>query len=95
MGLDINSTKFLIYAKSLNVDFTKTAMIGRQRLRLRPYDLRKNLRQSAVPFNEETINLIFLGSNGYAEEFLLVPLGPVRCIPSITQATKERHIFTI
>ena len=70
MGLDINSTKFLIYAKSLNVDFTKTAMIGRQRLRLRPYDLRKNLRQSALPFDEEAINSIFLGSNGYAEEFL-------------------------
>ena len=43
MGLDINSTKLEIYAKSLNVDFTKTAMIGRQRLRLRPYDLRKNI----------------------------------------------------
>ena len=75
MGLDINSTKFLIYAKSLNVEFTKTAMIRRPRLRLRPYDLRKNLRQSALPFDEETINSIFLGSNGYTGRTYPVPRG--------------------
>lgn len=70
MGLNINSTKFLLYAKSLNVDFAKTATIGRQTLTLSPADLRKNLREFQLPVVEETIDSIFLKNDGYAEEFV-------------------------
>ena len=34
MGINVNGLRFLLYAKSAGVDFTKTAMIGRQGLHL-------------------------------------------------------------
>jgi len=34
MGINVNGLRFLLYAKEFGVDFTKTAMIGRQGIRL-------------------------------------------------------------
>jgi hypothetical protein len=34
MGINTNGLRFLLYAKSIGIDFTKTAMIGRQTLNL-------------------------------------------------------------
>jgi hypothetical protein len=70
MGLDSQGARFLLYAKSLNVDFSRTAVIGRQGLHLRPSDLRRILQRFAFPTAEETVRSIFLNSDGYAEEFL-------------------------
>lgn len=36
MGLDINGTRFLMYAKTREVNYAKTAMIGRHGLHLFP-----------------------------------------------------------
>ncbi len=43
MGLDINGTRFMLYAKSLGVEFSRSAMIGRQSLDLSRSDFKKNL----------------------------------------------------
>ena len=43
MGLDINGTRFIFYAKKAGANYSKTAMIGRQTLHLKPAELQKNL----------------------------------------------------
>ena len=43
MGLDVNGTKFLLYARTQGVDFATTATIGHQGLNLTPSRLRRNL----------------------------------------------------
>jgi hypothetical protein len=69
MGLDINGTQFILYAKTLGVDFTRTAMIGRQNLYLTPSDLENNLANFGFSFDEMVINQIFAEESPYAEEF--------------------------
>src|SRR5262249_7595053 len=69
MGLDVNGTQFILYAKTLGVDFTRTALIGRQRLHLSPSDLKDNLVKFSFSFDEMIIKRIFTADNGYAEEF--------------------------
>ena len=34
MGLDVNGTQFLLMARASGVDFSRTAMIGRQKMHL-------------------------------------------------------------
>lgn len=43
MGLDINGTRLLLYARTLGVNFAQTATIGRQGMHLSANDLAKNL----------------------------------------------------
>ncbi len=69
MGLDINGTRFLLYARAMGVDFSRAAMIGRQRLHLSAAELEINLRDFSASFDHETISRIF-SLKGYAEEFL-------------------------
>lgn len=70
MGLEFNSARFMLYAKTLGVDFSRSAMIGRQELIIGPSDLKKNLEEFRFSFNEETIQHIYNKDKGYAEEFL-------------------------
>ncbi len=69
MGLDVTGTQFILYAKTLGVDFTQTAMIGRQRMYLSPFDLKDSLATFGFSFNEMTIESILTKNNGYGEEF--------------------------
>ena len=69
MGLDINGTQFILYAKTLGVDFIHTAMIGRQGLHLSPSDLKANLLKFGFSFDDRSIERIFTETNHYAEEF--------------------------
>ncbi len=66
MGLDINGTRFLLYAQRHGVSFERTAMIGRQQMLLMPDELKKNLAQFGVTENETDKTL----SDVYAESFL-------------------------
>ena len=71
MGLDINGTRFLLYAKNSGVDFSKSAMIGRQRLHLSPDELKKNLTEFGFAQKKEAIRAIFDAHDGYCEELLI------------------------
>jgi len=70
MGLDINGTRFLLYARKLNVEFTRTAMIGRQSLHID----RRNLKQAFHAFghavDDAQVEAIYTRSNGYADQLL-------------------------
>jgi hypothetical protein len=43
MGLDSNDTKGLLHAKAQGVDYLQSAIIGRHKLHLAPFQLTKNL----------------------------------------------------
>jgi len=70
MGLDKNGIKFLIYCKTLNVDFERTAMIGRQDLHLRKGDLQNVFDSFGAVVDSHMIESIFNHNHGYAEHFL-------------------------
>lgn len=70
MGLDINGTRFLLYARRLGVDFSRTAMIGRQRLNLSDAALGKNLKDFGVDVTTTEAEDLTRADNGYAESFL-------------------------
>ena len=65
MGLDINGTKFLLYARKHGVSFETTAMIGRQSMLLDTSTLERNLRLFGN--NADASKLL---ETGYAEPFL-------------------------
>jgi hypothetical protein len=65
MGLDVNGTKFLLYARLNGVDFASTAMIGRQEMQVSSEQLAVNL--NAFGFKPADAN--GLVANEYAEEF--------------------------
>lgn len=87
MGLDANGTRFLLYARLLGIDFSRTSMIGRQHLNLEPSQLRANFRLLDLPVDEDTITRIFNANDGYAEE-LLRHLGAVE-VESIDNSSYE------
>ncbi len=70
MGLDINGTRFLLYARALGVDFARTAMIGRQGLYLSRRDLKDSFQAFGYVVNDELIDHIFTKSDRYAEPLL-------------------------
>lgn len=70
MGLDINGTKFLLYARTRGVSFEKTAMIGRQEMLVSQSDLRKNLNKFGLSIAENEMDEIFSGPPHHAEGFL-------------------------
>jgi hypothetical protein len=71
MGLDINGTQFVLFAKSAGVDLSKLATIGRQSMHLWPQDLRKLLNRFGYPCDAAAAERLFLENKGYAEPFLL------------------------
>ena len=71
MGLDINGARFLLYARTLDVDFTRTATVGRQGLHLRRRDLKDSFEAFGYAVDDELIDAIFTKSDGYAEQLLM------------------------
>ena len=70
MGLDVNGSKFLLYAKESGVDFTKSMMIGRQELHLTRREMSRLLNACHIPTGTEDIERIFSASGPYADEYL-------------------------
>jgi len=70
MGLDINGTRFLLYAGQQGVDFSRTAMIGRQSLNLSAAALRRNLKDFGIAASAAEAADLTRCENGYAESFL-------------------------
>lgn len=70
MGLDINGTKFLLYAQKLGVSYAETAMIGRQEMLITPAILTANLKAFGYDVsNAETEKLL---TDKFAEPFLKI-----------------------
>jgi hypothetical protein len=67
MGLDANGVKFLLYAKSLGVNFSETATIGRQYLYIEPSELQEILSNFNCQVDDRSLDLIFKENSGYAE----------------------------
>lgn len=70
MGLDVNGVKFLLHAHALGVDFTRTAMIGRQGLHLTADQLRKQLACFGHANAAARARELLMRCQGYAEELL-------------------------
>jgi hypothetical protein len=74
MGLDDQGLRFLLYASTRGVRFTRTAMIGRQELHLSPASLSRALLESGFS-NSEVLATRLLGEKGGYAEPLLALLG--------------------
>lgn len=70
MGLDKNGTRFLLYSRICGIDFTESAIIGRQALHLSKQQLVENLSELDFSYSNEAVESIFAKEDGYAEEFL-------------------------
>lgn len=70
MGLDVNGTRFMLYATTAGVKLTKTATIGRQRLHLSLGELRRNLTDFGFHLTRKEVYKLFRDQQGYAEPFL-------------------------
>ena len=70
MGLDINGTKFLLYARARGVSFSRTAMIGRQEMLVSQADLQKNIKKFGLSIGDDEMKEIFSGPPHHAEGFL-------------------------
>lgn len=68
MGLNINGTQCILYAKKAGLDFSRTALIGRQSLYITASDLQKNLKKFGFSADNETIRHI-TGNNRHSEDF--------------------------
>ena len=69
MGLDINGSRFLIYARELGVDFSRTLMIGRQNLFVAPERLAANFAEFGHAVSLDEARRIVSEGKGYAEPF--------------------------
>ncbi len=69
MGLDHNGVKFILYAKSLGLDFSEMATIGRQYLYINQPDLEHVFSKFNYRINREQLELIFRENSGYSEAF--------------------------
>jgi len=64
MGLDINGTRFIFYAKKAGADYSQTAMIGRQGLHLKPGKLQKNFAEFGYACDKNLLESIFNAKDG-------------------------------
>jgi hypothetical protein len=69
IGIDINGARFLVFAKTIGVDFTKMAMIGRQRLYVTQSEMRKLSVSCGLQLSEAKVAEICDGSGSYTERF--------------------------
>ncbi|MGL1937309.1 MAG: hypothetical protein OCD01_19940 [Fibrobacterales bacterium] len=67
MGIDYNGAKFLFHSKKLGVDFSQSAMIGRQALNLHPKDLSRLCTKFKIECNSNQIDTIFSSNEGFSE----------------------------
>jgi hypothetical protein len=70
MGLDTNGARFLLYCKSLGVDFARTATIGRQSLRMSKRSLKDAFDAFGYSIGTGQVESIFHQADGYAEHLL-------------------------
>jgi len=70
MGLDDQGLRFLLYAASCGVKFTRTAMIGRQELHLSARSLSRALLESGFAASEALSRRLLDEKGGYAEPLL-------------------------
>jgi hypothetical protein len=69
MGITINGLRFLLLAKAAGADFSRTAVIGRQKLELSLKELGAVVRgEFGLPADPSALRAIF--ASGYAEELL-------------------------
>lgn len=69
MGLDRTGTKFLIFARSVGVDFSKTATIGRQGLHVGLDTLKCNFTSADIQIDQHQLEKLFQEYSGYSEGF--------------------------
>ncbi len=69
MGLDTNGIKFVLYAQKQGVDFSRTAMIGRQHLILDAEALQSSLGKFGVQKTKAEAEQILQREKGFAEPF--------------------------
>lgn len=70
MGLDLNGVRFLLYSQKLGVDFSQTAMLGRQSLDLSRYELMRTLNLYGYPTDSKLSTSLITENDGYAEALL-------------------------
>jgi SAM-dependent methyltransferase len=70
MGLDVNGTKFLLYARQMGVSFAETAMVGRQEMLANAETLKANFKTFGHNLGDAEIDRIVSAGGGYAEPFL-------------------------
>jgi hypothetical protein len=70
MGIDVNGAKFLLYAKSVGVDFGTTGMIGRQGLYVAPAEMQALIHSFGGCASEAVLAEVYDGAAGYSEGLL-------------------------
>jgi hypothetical protein len=70
MGLDVNGVRFLLYCRKRKVDFTRTAMIGRQALHFTRRGLEDVFKSFRAPVDSSQLDAMYDKSEGYAEPLL-------------------------
>lgn len=70
MAFDPNGSRFLLYARHLGVDFSRLAMIGRQRMQVSSADLAANLRLFEPGADRALAARLLRSEGGFSEEFL-------------------------
>jgi len=70
MGLDLNSTRFLLHAKTRGCNFDSTAMIGRLHMYLTAAQLKQALRDYGIACDDTKANEILTANAGFAEKYL-------------------------
>jgi hypothetical protein len=70
MGFDVQCVKFLLGAQRTGVQFTRTAVLGRQQLFIDPNSLRQLLRDAGLVMSEADVRRLLTARNGFAEPLL-------------------------
>lgn len=79
MGLDAKGVQFLLAARALGVSFARSATIGRQRLFVPPWWLRRRLRAFGVDVGARRAAELLETADGFSEPFLRL-LGAERIV---------------
>jgi hypothetical protein len=70
MGLDVNGVRSLLYSKKVGIDFSRTAMIGRQMYFLSPSEFESALESFGYQLNSHDIHQLLTKSDNYIEPML-------------------------
>jgi hypothetical protein len=70
MGIDVNGSRFLLYAKLTGVSFERTATLGRHEMQVNAAQLGKNLVDFGFQTAAAETERLCKESHGYAESFL-------------------------
>lgn len=70
MGFDVQCVKFLLGAQRNGVRFTRTVVLGRQQLFIKPTSLRRLLRDAGMVMSEAAVRETLTADPGFAEPLL-------------------------